>query len=120
MAQHDPNLSRIFQALSDPTRRAMLSRLMEGPAPVTELARPTGMALPTVMRHLSVLEEAALILTEKTGRTRLCRARPATLEAAEHWLQAQKRLWEARTDRLEAFLATMEDEDDAAGIQPRA
>ncbi|PZQ96889.1 MAG: transcriptional regulator [Cereibacter sphaeroides] len=112
MAQHDLNLSRIFQALSDPTRRDMLARLMEGPAPVGELARPTGMALPTVMRHLSVLEEAELIDTEKTGRTRICRARPGTLSAVTSWLDAQRAIWEARTDRLEAFVMTLEDDDD--------
>lgn len=114
MAQHDPALTRIFQALSDPTRRAMLSRLMQGPAPVSELARPTGMALPTVMRHLSVLEEAALIETEKEGRSRICRARPATLSAARSWLDDQREIWEARTDRLEALaLRLLEEENDA-------
>ena len=120
MTKHDPNLTLLFQALSDPTRRAMLSRLMEGPAPVSVLAEPTGMALPTVMRHLSVLEEARLIETEKTGRTRLCRARPATLQAATAWLEDQRRIWEARTDRLEAFLATMQDEETSDEDRPDA
>jgi DNA-binding transcriptional ArsR family regulator len=117
MTQHDATLSRIFQALSDPTRRAILTRLMKGQAPVTELAQPTGMALPTVLRHLTVLEDAGLIETEKTGRTRVCRACPATLDDAETWLQGQRRMWEAQTDRLEAFLATMETDDDRP-LQP--
>src|SRR5690606_16876920 len=65
MAKHDPDLSLLFHALSDPTRRAMLTRLARGPAPVTELAAPTGLRLPTVMRHLSVLEAAGLVATTK-------------------------------------------------------
>lgn len=112
MAKHDPDLSLIFQALSDPTRRAMLARLGKGAVPVSELARPTGMALPTILRHLSVLEAAELIATEKTGRTRMCRARPDTLTATADWLTEQRALWEARTDRLEDLLMTLKDGDD--------
>jgi DNA-binding transcriptional ArsR family regulator len=108
MAKHDPDLSLIFQALSDPTRRAILQRLGRGPVPVSELARPTGLALPTVMRHLSVLQAADLIETEKTGRIRMCRARPDTLAATEDWLAAQRAVWEARTDRLEGLLMTLQ------------
>jgi DNA-binding transcriptional ArsR family regulator len=107
MAKHDADLSLIFQALSDPTRRAMLARLGQGAVPVSDLARPTGLALPTVMRHLAVLEEAALISTEKTGRTRMCSARPETLAATADWLAAQRAIWEQRTDRLEAYVATL-------------
>ena len=107
MAKHDPDLSLIFQALSDPTRRAMLAQLGQGAVPVSELARPTGLALPTVMRHLSVLEDAALIKTEKTGRTRMCSARPETLAATADWLAEQRAQWESRTDRLEAYLTTL-------------
>lgn len=108
MAKHDPDLSLIFQALSDPTRRAMLAQMGGGAAvPVSELARPTGLALPTVLRHLTILEEAALISSEKTGRTRMCRARPETLTATVEWLAAQRADWEARTDRLEAYVATL-------------
>lgn len=107
MAKHEPNLDLIFQALSDPTRRAMLAQLGQGAVPVSELARPSGFALPTVMRHLSVLEQAALITTEKQGRTRMCRARPETLAATADWLAEQRAIWEARTDRLEAYVATL-------------
>lgn len=110
MAKHDPDLSLIFQALSDPTRRAMLARLDKGAVPVSVLARPTGLALPTVMRHLQVLQDAALITTEKTGRTRYCSARPETLAATIDWMQQQRVLWEARTDQLEALLKTLEQE----------
>jgi DNA-binding transcriptional ArsR family regulator len=108
MAKHDPDLSLIFQALSDPTRRAMLARLGRGAVPVSELARPTGMALPTIMRHLAVLENAALISTEKTGRTRMCQARPETLAATADWLEEQRKQWEARTDRLETYLNSLQ------------
>lgn len=111
MAKHDLDINRIFKALSDPTRRSMLARLMAGPAAVGELARPTGMALPTVLRHLSVLEEAALIVTEKTGRSRQCHARLETLLAARGWLDAQHAIWEARTDRLEALALTLKETD---------
>ncbi len=111
MAKHDPDLSLIFRALSDPTRRAMLARLGRGAVPVSELARPTGLALPTVMRHLAVLEEAALISTLKTGRTRLCSARPETLIATMAWLAEQRAQWEARTDRLEELLMTLAEKD---------
>lgn len=114
MTKHDPDLDLIFQALSDPTRRAMLARMGEGPLPVSELARPTGLALPTILRHLSVLETAQLIETEKSGRTRMCRARPETLVATMDWMAEQKAAWEARTDRLEAFLKSLQEGDDDA------
>lgn len=107
MAKFDPDLNLIFQALSDPTRRAMLARLGKGAVPVSELARPTGLALPTVMRHLGVLQDAGLIETEKTGRTRLCRGRPEALAATADWLAEQRAIWEGRADRLEAYVMTL-------------
>lgn len=114
MTKYEPDLSLIFQALSDPTRRAMLVRLGQGPVAVTDLAQPTGWALPTVMRHIAVLQEAALIDTEKVGRTRMCRLRPATMLATADWLAEQRAVWDARTDRLEAYVKTlMEKPDDA-------
>ena len=112
MAKLDPDLDRIFQALSDPTRRAMLARLGQGPVPVSELARPTGMALPTVMRHLSVPEDAALIQTRKQGRTRLCEGRAETRAATMDWMAEQRAPWEARTDRLDEFLKTLHEDGD--------
>ena len=104
MAKHDPDLSLLFHALADPTRRSILTRLAEGPAAVTDLADPTGLRLPTVMRHLSVLEEAGLIATAKDGRVRTCAIRPEALEPARTWLDEQRALWEARLDRLDAFV----------------
>lgn len=107
MAKHDPDLSLLFHALADPTRRAMLTRLAEGPARVTDLAGPTGLRLPTVMRHLSVLEEAGLIATSKDGRVRTCAIVPEALAPARTWLDEQRALWESRLDRLEAFVMTV-------------
>lgn len=112
MTKYEPDLSLIFQALSDPTRRAMLARLGQGPVAVTDLAQPTGWALPTVMRHIAVLQEAALIDTEKVGRTRMCRLRPATMLATADWLAEQRAVWEARTDRLEAYVLTLMEKPD--------
>ena len=107
MAKHDPQLDRLFHALSDPTRRSFVERLVDGPLSVTELAAPTGMALPTVMRHLAVLEETGLVESEKSGRTRICRVSPQPLSRAGTWIEDQRRIWEARLDRLEDYLATL-------------
>ncbi len=104
MTKHDPDLSQIFHALADPTRRSILTRLAEGPAPVTELARPTGLRLPTVMRHLSVLEEAGLIATSKDGRVRSCAIVPEALATARSWLDEQRTIWETRLDRLDEYV----------------
>ncbi len=112
MAKHDIHLDRLFHALSDPTRRGMVERLLTGPATVSELAQPTGMALPTVMKHLSVLEETGLVTSEKAGRTRMCRATAAPLAPARDWIEAQRQMWEGRLDRLEAYLATLPPEAD--------
>ena len=104
MAKHDPDLSLLFHALADPTRRSILSRLAETPARVTDLAGPTGLRLPTVMRHLSVLEEAGLITTSKDGRIRTCAMVPEALDPMRTWLDEQRAIWEARLDRLDAFV----------------
>jgi DNA-binding transcriptional ArsR family regulator len=104
MAKHDLDLSLLFHALSDPTRRSILTRLAEGPAGVTDLAGPTGLRLPTVMRHLSVLEEAGLIATSKDGRIRTCAIVPEALSPVRTWLDEQRAIWEARLDRLDAFV----------------
>ena len=104
MAKHDPDLSLLFHALADTTRRSILNRLAQGPARVTDLAGPTGLRLPTVMRHLSVLEEAGLIATSKDGRVRTCAIRPDAMEPAREWIDEQRAIWEARLDRLDAFV----------------
>lgn len=101
MTKHDPDLSLLFHALSDPTRRAILTRLAQGPAAVTGLAAPTGLRLPTVMRHLAVLETAGLIASAKDGRVRSCAMVPEALAPVRGWLDQQRALWEARLDRLD-------------------
>lgn len=115
MTKHDPNLDRLFHALADPTRRGMVERLLEGAATVSDLAGPTGMALPSVLKHLAVLEETGLVTTEKQGRTRICRASPAPLRAAESWMDAQRAVWEGRLDRLDDYVTTlMKDRSDGS------
>jgi DNA-binding transcriptional ArsR family regulator len=104
MAKHQTDLSLLFHALADPTRRAILSRLAETPVSVTDLAGPTGLRLPTVMRHLSVLEGAGLIITNKDGRIRTCAIVPEALNPARTWIDEQQAVWEARLTRLDAFV----------------
>ena len=110
MTKHDADLSLLFHALADPTRRSILTRLAKGPAAVTELANPTGLRLPTVMRHLSVLEEAGLIATAKEGRVRTCALLPEAITAARTWLDDQRAIWEVRLDRLEGYVTKLMEE----------
>src|SRR5437667_11318102 len=97
-------LDRTFAALSDPTRRRILERLSRGPASITELARPRGLSLPGVMKHVRVLEGAGLVRSEKRGRMRECRLGPARLDDATRWIEWYRRQWDRRLDRLEAYL----------------
>ena len=103
MVKYSP-LDRTFSALSDPTRRDILERLAEGPATISELAHPSGISLPGVMKHVRILEQAALVTTEKQGRTRHCRLGPARLDDAAEWIQLYRNRWERRLDRLEGYL----------------
>lgn len=104
MENYPASLDTAFHALSDPTRRAVVSQLMRGPAAVKELAEPFDMGLPSFMKHLRVLEESGLIGSEKVGRVRTCHVRTERLMAAETWLSEQRALWEARTDRLADYV----------------
>jgi DNA-binding transcriptional ArsR family regulator len=97
-------LDRTFSALSDPTRREILERLSTGPASISELARPIGMSLPGVMKHVHILEQANLVTTEKNGRTRECRLGPGEMEDVTRWVEAYRQRWERRLDRLERFI----------------
>jgi DNA-binding transcriptional ArsR family regulator len=106
MENYETVLDRTFHTLSDPTRRAVLHRLLQGPASVKELAAPFDMGLPSFMKHLRVLEESDLIRTEKAGRVRTCHVNAEQLAAAESWLSEQRTLWEARTDRLAHYVET--------------
>jgi DNA-binding transcriptional ArsR family regulator len=112
MTKHYPDLSLLFHALADPTRRSILTQLGKGPAQVTELADPTGLRLPTVMRHLSVLEEAGLIISAKDGRVRTCAIVPEALDPVRTWLDEQREIWEARLDRLDAFVMSVMKENE--------
>lgn len=101
--------ARIFQALGDATRRAILERLSPGPMSVSRLAEPFRMSLAAIVQHLQVLEEAGLVKTEKTGRVRSCRVDAAGLNAATQWLAARCPEWERKLDRLGELLASPED-----------
>ena len=97
-------LDKAFTALSDPARRAMVERLAQGPATVSELARPLPMSLPAVMLHLKVLEDCGLVTSQKVGRVRTCRIEPQMLSQAEKWVSERRRMWERNLDRLGAYL----------------
>ena len=104
MPHHSTPLDLAFHALSDPTRRAVISRLAEGEAPVTTLASPFDMALPSFAQHLKVLEDCGLIATEKRGRSRWCKLVRPRFEEAADWMEAERRHWAERVERLEAYL----------------
>lgn len=115
MPNQSPDLDRLFHALADPARRAMVERLARGPAPVSDLARPLPMSLPSVMQHLRVLETAGLVRTAKAGRVRTCSIMPGALSLAERWINARRIEWEHRLDRLEDYLQTLDNEGDGNG-----
>ena len=102
-------LDLVFQALSDPTRRAIVERLGRGPASVSQLAQPFAMTLPAVVQHLHVLEASGLVASEKVGRVRTCRIDSRTLRTAEGWIAERRTTWERRLDRLGAVLAEQPD-----------
>lgn len=105
MLNQSATLDPVFRALGDPTRLEMVERLSHGPASVTELAAPLSMSLPAVLQHLAVLESCGVVRSEKVGRIRTCRLRPAALRSAEAWFSGQRALWEERLDRLADVLA---------------
>src|ERR1700689_1737099 len=98
-------VDEVFRALGDPTRRDLVERLGEGPATVSQLARPLDMTLSAVVQHLAVLESCGLVSSEKAGRTRTCRLEPVGLGLAEDWFAGQRAAWERRLDRLGEVLA---------------
>lgn len=99
------SLDLMFQALADPTRRAIIDRLSMGETSVSELAKPLQMSLPAVMQHLQVLETSGLVKSQKVGRVRTCRVDSEALTAAEQWINQRRTTWERRLDRLARFLA---------------
>jgi DNA-binding transcriptional ArsR family regulator len=112
LKQYEPaerDFDLLFQALADPSRRAMVDRLTRGPVSVSELARPLEMSLPAVVQHLHVLEASGLVRSHKLGRVRTCSVEPAALRTAERWLAERRTFWEESLDRLGELLA--EDND---------
>ena len=97
-------LDRTFAALSDPTRREILQRLASGPATISQLAHPFDISLPGLLKHVRILEDAHLVVTEKQGRTRHCWLGTEQLDDAEQWIAAYRRRWEGRLDRLGTYL----------------
>ena len=102
------DLDPIFQALADPTRRAVLQRLGHGPASVSDLSEPFDMGLPAFLKHITVLEGAGLIETAKVGRVRTCTLVTDRLTAGENWFQDQRALWKTRYEQLDGLLATLQ------------
>jgi DNA-binding transcriptional ArsR family regulator len=94
------NADRVFHALGDGTRRAMVERLSEGPISVSRLAQPLAITLAAVVQHLQILEESGLVRTEKVGRVRTCSIDPGGLSVAEQWIDNCRSVWERRFDRL--------------------
>ena len=107
MENLDARLDAVFHALGDPTRRAVVQRLVKGEASVTDLARPFDMGLPAFMKHLGVLQDAGLVTSEKIGRTRTCRVETETLSAVERWFEEQRSFWQDRYEGLDDLLNTL-------------
>ncbi len=115
MPHQTVRLNHVFQALADPTRRAVLKRLSRGPVSTLELARRFDMALPSFTQHLGVLEKFGLVKSNKSGRVRTYELAPGSLLEAEDWMTDRRKLWERRLDQLDAYLLTMKEHDDDDG-----
>jgi len=100
----DQTMDRVLQALSDTTRRRLVERLSDGPAGVTELARPFDVTLSAVMQHLTVLERSGIVTSSKTGRVRTYQLVPGALQPVERWAHRQRTAWESRLDALATVL----------------
>ncbi len=112
MPNQSTQLDRIFYALADPTRRAVLERLSTGPAAVSELAKPFDMALPSFTQHLNVLSDCGLVHSQKIGRVRTYHIEPIALTVAEQWIEKQRTIWETRLNQLDTYLNTIKDKTD--------
>jgi len=110
MPYHSAPLDLAFHALSDPTRRAVISRLAEGEVPVSTLAEPFDMALPSFAQHLKVLEASGLIASDKRGRSRWCRLVRSRFDEVADWMEAERSRAAERLDRLELYLDKLEEE----------
>ena len=105
MSDKEAAIHRVFHALGDPTRRAIVEKLSEGPISVSQLAGPLEMSLAAVVQHLQVLEESGLVRTEKIGRVRTCRVNPKGLDVVEQWVGNRRSVQEKSFDRLGELLA---------------
>jgi DNA-binding transcriptional ArsR family regulator len=111
-------LSDTFQALADPTRRAILARLALGEASVNDLAKPFAISQPAISKHLKVLERAGLISRSREAQYRPCQLEPQALKRVDEWLEEYRRLWEARLDRLETYLSKLQQPKKRKGKTP--
>ena len=111
MGNNQTSLDSVFHALADPTRRAVIQQLGNGTASVSELAEPFDMALPSFMKHISVLEASGLIGSKKVGRVRTCKIKQQEMATAQTWLDEQRALWEGRADRLAEYVQVMKSKE---------
>lgn len=112
MPKRLPPLTRVFQALADPTRLAVVERLSRGPAPTSELAAPFKMAMPSFLQHLDVLTDSGLVRSSKAGRVRTYELAPDALKTVEDWLAKQRTMWEKRLDQLDTFLNELKEQSE--------
>lgn len=112
MVKYSERLDRVFHALADPTRRAMVERLARSPASVSELGRPFDMSMPAIVQHLKVLEDAGILSSQKVGRVRTVQLEPDALVVPGEWIAGQRTPAEQRLDRLGAALADISTHDD--------
>ncbi len=110
MKAHRIDIDRLFHALGDPTRRAMLDRLTHRPQSVSALAGPLAITLTAVAQHLQILEEVRLVKTEKIGRVRSCRIEPAGFDALQRWIAEHRTIWERKLNRLDLMLSDPDEE----------
>ncbi|WP_072395782.1 metalloregulator ArsR/SmtB family transcription factor [Hyphomicrobium sp. CS1GBMeth3] len=120
MANQTMQLDHVFGALSDATRRAIVMRLCAGEASVGELAKPFEMALPSLMKHIRILENSGLVVSEKIGRVRTCALQPEALETIEDWLSGQRKIWERRLDHLENYVEKLKNEEKLSARKPKS
>jgi DNA-binding transcriptional ArsR family regulator len=113
LVSHMANLDSVFHSLSDGTRRAVIAQLAAGPASIGDLARRHQMALPSFMKHIRVLEMSEMVASSKIGRVRTCQLCPDALNAAQGWLEKERRVWEARLNQLDSFVEKFAAEENA-------
>jgi DNA-binding transcriptional ArsR family regulator len=111
MPNQTAQLDKVFQALADPTRRAVLERLAHGPAAVSELARPFAMALPSFVQHLAMLEQYGLVQSRKQGRVRTYWLAPEPLASAEQWIARHGEIWRQKLDQLDTYLNELKEQN---------